>query len=112
MAIGMTYDQYWYGDPLMVRAFYKADKLRKEREDESAWLMGLYVQSALNSVVGNAFRKQGQQPAEYPEEPMSATVRREKKEAEEERNKEREALWAQAWMSSFVQAGKNWGKER
>ena len=27
-----------------------------------------------------------------------------------EEEKEQDAIWAEAWMSSFVQAGKNWGR--
>lgn len=110
MAIGMTYDQYWYGDPLMVRAFYKANKLKREMDDETAWTNGLYVLSALNATVGNMFKKQGQTPFEYPSEPFSASNKRERK-AKTEEQEEQEATWALAWMSSFVNAGKNWGKK-
>ena len=109
MAIGMTYEQYWYGDPLLVRAFYQADRLRRDRQDEAAWLTGLYVLNALNATVGNMFRKSGQAPAEYPEEPFSMKKIHEKRELTEQ-EKEQEAVWAEAWMSSFVQAGKNWGR--
>ena len=111
MAIGMTYEQYWYDDPLMVRAFYKAEKLRKERMDEEAWLNGLYIQSAIEATIGNAYRKPGQTPAKYPKEPFSLQKKREEREQTEE-EKEKEATWAMAWMSSFVQAGKNWGKNK
>lgn len=110
MAIGMTYEQYWYGDPLMVRAFYKADKLRREREDETAWTNGLYVLNALNATVGNMFRKSGQEATEYPKEPFTVSKRKENN-PKTETESEQEAIWAQAWMSSFVQAGKNWGKK-
>ena len=107
----MTYEQYWYDDPLMVRAFYKADKLRRERIDEEAWLHGVYMCAAINSTIGNAFRKGGD-PAEYPQEPVSVTERRKRDEAHAKEQQEKEALWALAWMESFVQAGKNWGKNK
>ena len=106
MAIGMTYDEYWYGDPLMVRAFYKADKLRRERRDEEAWTQGIYFMSALNASVGNMFRKEGQQAIEYPEKPFSMSDKREK---QPKLTEEEEATLAYAWMTSFVQNGKNWG---
>ena len=112
MAIGMTYEQYWNDDPLLVRAFYKADRIRKMREDEAAWLNGLYVLSALNATVGNMFRQKGEIPAKYPDEPYTITREREEKEAKQQRESEKEALWAMAWMTSFVQAGKNWGKNK
>ena len=111
MAIGMTYEQYWYDDPLLVRAFYKAHQIRQTMMDEEAWLNGTYVLQALNATVGNMFRKSGQTPAEYPAEPYSTTKAREKREkrAEEE---EREATWALAWMTNFVNVGKNFGKNK
>ena len=108
----MTYDQYWFGDPLMVRAFYKADQIRRERMDEEAWLFGAYTLSALNAVVGNALRKGGQPPVEYPKEPYMLTQKKEKEKERSEKEKEQEKLWALAWMSSFVQAGKNFGKNK
>ena len=107
----MTYDQYWYGDPLMVRAFYKADRLRQERMDEEAWINGFYVLQALD-VFGNAFRKSGQDPSEYPKEPLTITKRKQEEQERAEKEKEREAQWALAWMSTFVQAGKGWGKNK
>ena len=110
MAIGMTYDEYWYGDPLMVRAFYKANRLREEQKDAEAWLAGSYVLKALDAVVGNLFRDKGSQRAEYPTEPVLAQAKREKRE-KTEREQEQEALWAKAWMSQFVEAGKEWGKQ-
>lgn len=112
MAIGMTYEQYWYGDPLMVRAFYKADRLRRERMDEEAWIHGLYVMNAISATVGNAFKKKGEQPDEYPKEPVTVTKRREEEQARKKRASEQEAAWALAWMTSFVRAGKNWGKNK
>ena len=111
MAIGMTYEQYWYDDPLMVRAFYKAHELRRKMVDEEAWMSGLYVLGALNATVGNMFRKPGTTPAEYPPEPYFTKKEREKREKTEE-EKKRESLAALAWMSSFVQAGKNWEKNK
>ena len=116
MAIGMTYEQYWYGDPLMVRAYYKAYKLKREQIDEESWLNGMYVFKALDATVGNMFRKQGQSPAEYPREPVLLSKKKEEAERKNrektEREKEDEATWAFAWMNSFVQAGKNFGKNK
>ena len=80
--------------------------------DEEAWLNGLYMLKALDATVGNAFRQKGQQPVTYPKEPQSLSERRERDEARKARDEEQEATLALAWMSSFVQAGKNWGKNK
>lgn len=91
----MTYDQYWYGDPLMVRAFFKADRLRQERMNAEAWLNGLYISQALMST-------------EYPSEPIQLFEDKAKpKPASED---DADAVFARAWMMSFVRAGKDWGK--
>lgn len=99
----MTYEQYWYGDPLMVRAFYQADKLRQQRMNDEAWLHGAYVYRALDATVGNVFRKQGTKPSEYPKNPIGL----EKEQRQEEQDEETYAL---AYMTSMVAAGANWKK--
>ena len=113
MAIGMTYEQYWYGDPLMVRAYYKAEQLRQKKANESAWLQGVYFQYALDSVVGNMFRKSGDKLTEYPPQPLDLKVNKEK-ETEEQRavREEREKNFALAYMTNMVRCGQNWGKAR
>ena len=105
----MTYEQYWYGDPLMVRAYYKADQLRQERANEQAWLSGVYVYHAIDATVGNAFRKQGNRPSEYPKKPLRI-MQPEETEEEREKREEQEAVFAQAYMMNMVMAGKNWKK--
>lgn len=111
MAIGMTYEQYWYGDPLMVRAFYKAEKLRQRRIDEQAWLIGAYTVKAMNASVGNMFLEKGKAPVRYPEEPLSMS----KEEHAKEKTAEQEELeknYAQAYMMNMVMFGKGWEKKK
>lgn len=108
MALGMTYEQYWYGDPLMARAFYKADKLRQERMNDEAWLNGAYILRALQATVGNLFLKQGSKPYEYPRKPIEIS---EETEEEKALREEQEAVYAEAYMSNMILAGKSWGKE-
>ncbi len=113
MAIGMTYDQYWYGDVHMARAFYKADKIRQKRMNDEAWLYGAYVVRALDATVCNAFRKSSDTPSEYPKEPIwDDDWIEEEKEALREEREEREAVYAEAYMTNMMLAGKNWGKPK
>lgn len=102
MALGMTYEDYWYGDPLMVRAFYKADKLRQQRMNDEAWLYGAYVWRALDATVGNVFRKQGTKPSEYPQKPIELQ--------EQPREEQEDETYALAYMTNMVAAGANWKK--
>ena len=112
MAIGMTYEQYWFDDPLMVRVFRKADIIRQQRVNDEAWLYGVYVLHALDATVGNMFRKKGSKPSEYPQNPLSIGDEPEKKEEKKkkEESEELEALYAKAYMSNMVLAGKKWKK--
>lgn len=108
----MTYEQYWFGDPLMVRAFFKADRIRQQRINDQAWLQGVYFYRALDATVGNMMRKQGQPTAEYPKKPfeLSGDEIEEETVYEREKREEQEAVYAEAYMMNMVMAGKNWKK--
>lgn len=75
MAIGMTYDEFWYGDVSMVRAYRKADELRRRRQNEMSWLQGMYIYEALCDVapIFHAFAKKGTKPNPYAKEPYAIT---------------------------------------
>ena len=111
MSIGMTYDQYWYGDVRMVRAFVEAEKLRQKRIDEEAWLHGAYILRALDATVGNMFREKGQRPAEYPSKPMTYREEDYKSAEKTVEQEQQEAVWANVYMDNFVRWGKDWGKK-
>ena len=48
LSIGMTYDQYWNQDGMLVRAYRKADEIRQERANTDAWLLGAYFYQAFD----------------------------------------------------------------
>lgn len=77
----MTYEQFWIDDPRLVKAYRRADEIRKRRMNEQLWLAGIYTSEALASTVGNMFFKQKYQ---YPSEPKPITA------AEVEERRERE----------------------
>lgn len=110
MAIGMTYDQYWYGDPLMARAFYQTEQLRMRRINEVSWLNGAYTFIAVSTAIGNALREKGKKPDEYPDKPMDLFETKET-DLEKAQREDREAAWAQAYMSNLVLIGKDWNKK-
>ena len=112
MAIGMTYEQYWFGDVHMARAFFKAEKLRQKRMNDEAWLYGAYVMRALDATVCNAFRKKSDPPSEYPKQPIW-NDEWDEDDVRQETTKEREeseALFAEAYMTNMMLAGRDWGK--
>lgn len=67
MTFGMTYEQYWHGDPCAVIAYREAFKLKRRMENENMWLQGLYFCNALESVIGTAF---GKKRIKYIQEPL------------------------------------------
>lgn len=71
LAIGMTYEQFWYKEPGLVRAYRKADEIRRRRMNEEQWLAGMYTADALGATVGNMFSKGSKY--KYPVEPRPIT---------------------------------------
>lgn len=60
MMCGMTYEQFWYGDPYLVVLFRKAHELQVEQRNQELWLQGLYFYNAVSVAINNAFSKQKQ----------------------------------------------------
>lgn len=70
----MSYDQYWNDDPMLVRDYLKADRIKQRRFDEQCWLQGMYIYDALLRVspVYHDFVKSGTRAHLYVEEPYTA----------------------------------------
>lgn len=88
----MSYDEYWNGDPYLIYAYYEAEKMRQERQNAEAWLAGMYIAKAVDSVLSQSelFRAKGSKPRPYPSEPFDLhpqgkTEEEKKKEAQNER---------------------------
>ena len=84
----MSYDQFWFMDVDLVRAYREADRIRQKRIDEEMWLMGMYVYQAVGSLhpLFNSLKPSDAKP--YLEEPFSYTNFQEKaneEQPEEER---------------------------
>lgn len=54
MTYGMTYEQFWYGDPYMVKAYEDTYLLKRRVRNEELWLQGLYIYRAVHAVVASA----------------------------------------------------------
>ena len=92
MVYGMTYEQYWFGDPWMVRAYAQAYLLKRRVRNEELWLEGVYMVHALQTVIGTAF---GKQKVKYLDKPLDIF---EKTEAEKEREKRVERQKLINWL--------------
>lgn len=97
--MGMTYEQYWEQSPHLAVVYRKAYRLRRETENEQAWLQGLYVFDAFAVCLSNAFAKSGAKRQKYLERPIDIfplTEAEKKRREAEENEKMRQAMEAMA----------------
>lgn len=89
----MTYEQYWEQSPYLAVAYRKAYRLKREADNEQAWLQGVYVYDAFAVCLANAFAKRGSKKQTYIEKPIDIfpLTEREKKRRESEENAKMQA---------------------
>lgn len=108
MSYGMTYNQYWHGDPWSLKSYREAYFLRNRHENEMMWIQGLYTLNALSVVIGNAFSKKGTPPRKYLEKPLDIFPKTEAEEEAEMEQKQRELIAKlSAWKTVFDMAKKS-----
>ncbi len=97
MSIGMSYDEFWNQDVALVRAYRKADELRRRRQNETLWLQGMYIYEALCDVapIFHAFAKKGSKPSPYAKEPYAITESEIREREEREVREKQERLKAE-----------------
>ena len=110
MAYGMTYEQYWHGDPWMVRAYAQAYLLKRKIENENAWIQGAYIANAFGSVIASSF---GKRAVKYMEKPMDLFPKTESEKAEEIRNERRKLIqFLSGWKKAVDRKKKNTGSDQ
>ena len=87
MLYGMTYEQFWFEDPWMTRAYAQAYLLKRRSMNEQLWLQGIYTVHALQTVIGTAFGKKQIKYLEKPLDVFEKTEAEKQQEIREERNK-------------------------
>jgi len=91
----MTYEQYWYGDPWMVRAYAQAYLLKRKVENENAWIQGAYVAHAFGTVLGSMF---GKKKEEYLKKPLDLFQKTEAEKQAEVREEKRKLI---TWLNGM-----------
>lgn len=84
LSLGMSYDEYWYGDPSLVRAYRKAEDIRTHRRNWEMWMNGRYTYDAIMRLIPSLNMWKPKEPIEYMKEPYPLT----KKEYEDMMKKE------------------------
>ncbi len=105
LSIGMTYDQYWNDDCLLVKYYREAHEVQQQRENKRLWMQGAYFYDALCAVspVLHAFAKQNTKPHPYLKEPYPLTQKETKASEEAKRKADRQRAKAMfgAWASGL-----------
>lgn len=86
MAMGMTYEEYWYGDNYLPRYYIKAHKIKRKELDEQAWMQGRYIYEGIAALypMFNALSKE-KKPKPYVEKPYLSDILKTEQEIEDER---------------------------
>lgn len=102
ISYGMTYEQYWHGDPWAMKAYKEAHLMRLNQQNEMLWLQGAYNMNALSVVIGNAFSKKGTPPRKYLAKPLDVFPKTEEEQKAEEERKQQEIIAKlSAWKRAF-----------
>jgi hypothetical protein len=104
LAIGMSYAEYWEGDPKLAQYYRKAHLIKQEEINNNAWLQGMYIYDAVSTALHNALRGMGKTkppPKDYAKQPYEFK-NKVKTEAEKAKEVEIEQEKAAAWMENFV----------
>lgn len=110
----MSYKDYWFGDPWIIVAHRKADKLNRDRRNQEMWLQGMYIHDSVSIAIANAFGKKGANPILYPNKPYAITKPEQERDGENRQAQESEnkRLIAMVENSKFERAAKRTLKAR
>jgi len=98
LVYGMSYRDYWYGDPWMAKTYREAHLLRRKMRNEELWLMGLYNYHATGAVIATAF---GKHREDYVKKPFNIFPKTDIEKKEEEREKKRKLIgFLSAWKKN------------
>jgi hypothetical protein len=114
LAIGMSYAEYWEGDPILAQYYRKAYHIKQEEINYNAWLQGLYTYDAISTALHNALRGFGKQKPpvkDYAKQPYEFN-KKNKTEQEKAKEVELEQEKAAAWMENFVRMNSNKSQSR
>lgn len=97
LSIGVTYNEFWYGDFCRLKYYREAYEMQRERDNQRIWLEGLYNYRAFKAVMemfayGLAGGK-GKKPEGYLDKPFPITER--EREAERQRRIEYTRRWVE-----------------
>lgn len=51
--LGMTYELYWEGDPWLAKAYRDAYEMKRDYDNQTLWMNGIYVFNAIGTAIAN-----------------------------------------------------------
>lgn len=108
MSFGMTYDEFWYGEPYRTKFYRESYKLKVKQKDEELWIQGMYIYEALCKVspILHAFSKKGTKPLPYSEHPYTYDAPEYKTEEEKQKEIENQRLLARLHFETWARETK------
>ena len=96
--MGMPSQEYWDGEPWLVKAYREAYKIKQDEDNAMAWLHGLYNYIGVATALNNGFSNKKER---YPDKPFDLHQAEKAKEESPEhirdryynRFKQMEELW-------------------
>lgn len=79
--IGISWDEFWNMTPRILRAYAKAEDLRRKRADQEAWLNGSYTHHAVMAALDKGFNGK-KSKLNYLEKPYSEQAELQKQKAD------------------------------
>ena len=111
LAIGMTPEQYWNGDPSLTIDYRKAYEIKLEQKNQELWLQGMYFYEAMcdASPIFHDFAKRGTKPHPYIDKPYPITEKQYKRNKDDAEKVKFDK--AKKMMEAFMQANNSKFKE-
>ena len=111
--MGMSYEEFWHGNPRLVESYREAYKLKQQIKDYEFWKQGMYVYEAFldASPILHAFAKKGTKPYPYPSKPYG--VEQAETKEDKEKKVENERLKAIVHFKNLAKIiGKQFGEKK
>lgn len=92
MAIGVGYDEFWYGDFTRLKYYVEANKNKRIAKNEEMWLQGMYFDNALQAEIHNLASKKGAAPKKYLEKPIEIFPKTEREKELEKKQEDKKLI--------------------
>lgn len=75
LAMGMTYEQYWYDDPKIALFYWRANRLKIKNRNQEMYMQGFYNFQAFSRALANLhFDGKHHEIVNYLDEPIDTMV--------------------------------------